>query len=92
MESITLNGYGDLLRFDYYSPIFDSDLVGKGIIFHNQNCHIISIVPTPTHYRVVCGLCGTMAVVPIEVITYGKLREWCREQIRRWRSSTIRYG
>ena len=82
MDPILLTEFGDLLRRDLDSKVTDSDAVGAGLMWHNKTCNYVEPSPTDTHYRLVCGNCGTLLIVPKEVDTYGKLRHWCAKKIQ----------
>ena len=83
MDPIMLTEFGDFLRRDPNSKVTDDNPVGTGLFSHNKTCNSVEPSPTDTHYRLVCRNCGTILIVPKEVDTYGKLRQWCAEEMVR---------
>lgn len=91
MDPIVLNEFGEKLIVDNstiswleINDDYSLGIPGGGgaivVGMHNSNwVHLIFI--SKTHYALFCGNCGLRIVVPIEINTYGKLREWCAEQI-----------
>jgi hypothetical protein len=58
-------------------------LVAKNIVGIHTTCGaVIFLHPSSkTHNAVRCQLCGLRIPVPVQIDTYGELRQWCEERL-----------
>jgi len=86
VKLIRLTGAGDVLRLDPASRVTRRSLVSEGIKWHGTLeypcCNIEVVFVSPTHYRLVCGRCGTLETVPVCFKTYEGLARWSFDKIR----------
>jgi hypothetical protein len=95
MEPIMLTEFGETLR-EPSSIRFTEDVKFPKCIYSYIGVHDICrgflyVRPvSKTHNVIFCGNCVLRVLIPNEVDTYGKLWQWCAEEIRRQDDKRIR--
>lgn len=101
MEPIVLTELGETLVFqglwfDENTVLRSHTLTTRGYDRHNIGIHEIcggfcDLRPiSKTHKAIICRVCGKIVKIPKKVDTYGKLRQWCAQEIKNKEDERVR--
>ena len=90
-EPIILNGFREKLMEILQGDLCDKSRFRRSVCLGHHSCEdrMYYRIVSDTHACIFCVGCKFRLVFPIEIDTYGKLRDWCTEQIRREQEERI---
>jgi hypothetical protein len=90
MKPIVLTRYGETMTepncvmAGCHAKESDRIFVKSVVGVHKKCDSLLFLFPnSETHNVIFCQLCGLRIPLPIEVDTYGKLRQWCEKRLSR---------
>lgn len=81
MEKIVLTEFGECLLEYPSTQTSDQDRLGSCVGMH-EGCNSVDLKPvSATHNAIYCRHCGLRIVIPKEIDTYGKLRQYMADKL-----------